>query len=107
MEKYCCLICQREMDVLPKALYTDYHCRDQSDHHFAWRIRDNRMTKLRIRLTTPEENLYLKVHYDENYSEVWAHNRLTQRIRVDQIIVPDFGDMDKLKNKIRTILTFS
>ena len=107
MEKYCCLICQREMDVLPGTLYTDYLCKDQDDHHFAWRIMDNKMTKLRIRLTDSDENLYLKVHYDENYSEVWVHNRLTQRIRVEQIIIPDFDDINKLKNKIRTILTFS
>ena len=90
-----------------KIAFMDYSCSTEDDHHFSWRIKDNSLAKLRIHLINKEEHLYLKVHYDEKYSEVWSRNRSTNRIKINQIVVPDFMDIDRLKSKIRMLLAFS
>jgi hypothetical protein len=107
MQKYECLVCRKEMDVHNKIMYIDHTCNLNDDHHFSWRIKDNSLVKLRIRLSSNGERLCLKIHYDEGYSEVWSKSNTTNRIRVDQIVVPNFEDIELLKNKIRTILVFA
>jgi len=106
MEKYQCLVCRREMENRHMIKYVDWYCA-QDDHHFSWRIMGNQMIKLRIRFRSKGERLCLKVHYDEGYSEVWSKNDTANRLRVNQIVVPNFEDIEKLKNKIRTILVFA
>lgn len=97
------------MEMHHKIAYVDYVCgafapNSTPDHYFTMRIRHNAMIKLHI--VFYKENLYLKVHYDEKYSEVWANANSTLRIRINQIVVPDFADLAKLKNKIKTLLVF-
>lgn len=87
--------------------FVDYYCNGQDDHHFSWRIKDNSLLKLRIRFEDKKERLCLKIHYDEKYSEVWTKSKSTNRIRINQIVVPDFMDIERLKNKIRTLLVFA
>lgn len=106
MEKYQCLICNREMEISHKLMYVDYYCNKQDDHHFAWRVKDNSLAKLRIRFTDGTTKLHLKVHYDEGYSEVWTKAKSDNRLKINAIVAPDFTDLDKLKNKIRTLLVF-
>lgn len=84
----------------------DYHCSVANDHHFAMRVANHNMLKLRVRFGEGEDKLVLKVHYDQGYSEVWNYSCRDNRYRIDQIIVPDFTDIEKIKNKIRTILVF-
>lgn len=107
MEKYQCLVCHQEMEVHHKIKFVDHSC-SQDDHHLSFRIMDHRMIKLRIRLSSGSERLVLKVHYDEGYSEVWSKSdqSIEDRIRVNQIIVPNFEDLDILRNKIKTALVF-
>jgi len=107
MEKLRCLVCDREMEANNKIMYIDHFCDKVDDHHFSMRIRENVMHKLRIRFQTGDERLCLKVHYDEGYSEVWTRSNSELRVKIDQIVVPDFTDAEKLKDKIRTILLFS
>lgn len=113
MEKFDCLLCGKEMETRHRITHVDYHCTTEKDHHFAWRLRriqpheDLQMITLRIKLMTGEESLYLKLHYDKGYSEVWSIDRTTQRIKINSIIYPDFTDIEKLKRKIKTILVFS
>jgi hypothetical protein len=106
MEKYNCLVCNREMESKHLNMYEDHFCNTQKDHNFSWRIRHNNLAKLRIRFMTGQERLCLKIHYDEGYSEVWSKINTANRIRINQIVVPDFTDLEKLKNKIRTLLVF-
>lgn len=106
MQKFQCLVCNKEMEVSHKIAFIDHYCNRTDHHHFSWRIKDNKLIKLRIRFEDGKERLCLKVHYDEGYSEVWSRTKSGNRIRINQIIVPDFVDIDKLKNKIRTILVF-
>ena len=114
MEKFDCLLCGKEMEIRHRISYIDYHCAMEADHHFAWRIAkvlplelNWQLLILRVKLMTGDENLYLKLHYDEGYSEVWSKDRTTERIKINSIIYPDFVDLEKLKNKLRTILVFS
>lgn len=116
MQKYQCLVCGREMTEHHKIKFIDYSC-IRDDHHFSWRVveewdqedytsRGKKVTKLRVRLGEGKNRMCLKIHYDEGYTEVWS-TPLSSRIRIDQIIAPDFKDVEKLKNKIRTILVFA
>jgi len=109
MEKYQCLICGREMNESNKIQYIDYFC-TQDDHHFSRRIKNNwpgrQMVKLRIRFLKKHERLALKIHYDEGYSEVWTTAK-SPRFRINQIVIPNFENIERLKHKIRTILVFA
>jgi hypothetical protein len=102
-----CLLCGKQMDQTNRILYTDYYCTGDDSmgrHHFTMRIKDNTMAKLWVHFF--DDELHLKVHYDEKYSQVWSSSK-SERIKIDQIIIPDFMNIEKLKNKIKTILVFS
>lgn len=108
MENFQCLVCNQEMESKNQIAYTDYFCKNFDDHHLTCRIRNGNMIKLRIRFREGSERLCLKIHYDDKYSEVWSKSNVAQedRLKIDSIIVPDFSNIEKLKNKIRTILVF-
>jgi ribosomal protein L32E len=105
-EEFNCLVCNKVMQSNHQIAYIDYSCHRQDDHHFSWRIVHGNLAKLRIRFKDGSERLVLKIHYDEDYSEVWTMPD-SVRLKVNQIIIPNFEDVEKLKNKIRTILVFS
>src|SRR5271168_1224571 len=104
MEKFVCLVCNRDMvsrnSLNVKSPYTDVHC-NQEDHHLSWRYDDNNITKMRIRFQDEKERLVLKIHYDAGYSEVWSKRQTNNdgKVRLDQIVLLNFEDIDKLKNK--------
>ena len=104
MEKFDCPICKRDMEMHHKIMYIDYTCNRSDSHHFSWRIKDNNLAKLRICFN--EEALCLKVHYDEKYSEAWTADKPDSKLRINQIVIPNFEDIEKLKNRIRTLLVF-
>lgn len=104
-EKHFCLVCSQEMRAHHEIVWSDYVC-SQSEHHFSYRVVDHRMVKLRVRFGAGEHKLHLKVHYTQDFSEVWSRSKSTHRIRINHIIVPDFSDVEKLKNKIKTCLVF-
>lgn len=125
MEKLQCLVCGKEMEEHHKIAYVDYTCNDVDytsnklqgmGHQLTLRIvhddwmdgsikmRTPRMAKLRVAFY--RERLFLKVHYDDKYTEVWAKNNSVHRNRINMIVVPDFSNIDKLKNKIKTLLVF-
>lgn len=106
MEKYQCLVCGSEMIENHKISFIDYVCNTNHDHHLSWRVKNDAMIKLRIRFNNKKEKLCLKVHYDESYSEVWNEACAENRFRINQIVIPNFEDIEVLKNKIRTILVF-
>ena len=105
---YNCKICGREMEKskMSRTGYLDRSCKSQDDHHFSYRTRDDDIIKMRIRLLDGNISLRLKIHYDLNYSEAWTVAGSNNRIHINSIVVPDFSDLDKLKNKIRTMLVF-
>lgn len=116
MQKYQCLVCNADMVMHHKISYEDHTCSQSNDHQLSLRIiqedwldgsinmRTPRLIKLR--LAFHKERLHLKVHYDQKYTEVWAKVNSPNRIKINQIVVPDFMDLAKLKNKIRTLLVF-
>lgn len=111
MQKYDCMICGREMKMHHKIAYMDYVCNEYPDHRLSMRIIHNITTDTRtlakMRIAFDKERLHLKVHYDEKYSEIWAKNNTSRRIKINHIVVPDFTDIEKLKDKIRMLLVFS
>ena len=105
LQNFNCLVCNNLMKRKYNITYIDHSCHIWTDHHFSWRIVNDNISKLRIRFSDDNERLCLKVHYDEGYSEVWTSSNST-RLKINQIIVTNFEDIEKLKNKIRTILVF-
>jgi hypothetical protein len=86
-------------------MYTDHVCM-QKDHSLTYRVRNGVFAKIRIGFRGKGEQLHLKVHYDEGYSEVWTwHN--SPRTRINQVVYTDFSDVPKLKDKIKTLLLFA
>ena len=105
-DEHFCMICGKKMEMHHYIDYADYVCRWQEDHHLSYRVKENWMTKLRVRFTDEDgQHLRLKIHYDHKYSEVWTTPK-SQRLKIDHIIVPDFTRIDVLKNKIKTCLVF-
>lgn len=111
MENYQCLVCGNDMELHHQIAYLDYSCNKHPDHRLTMRVVHNVMmdTKslAKLRVAFDKERLHLKIHYDQKYSEIWAKNNTGQRIKINHIIVPDFTDIEKLKDKIRTLLVFS
>lgn len=107
-EEFNCLVCGKTMKMEHQIAYIDYSCilSARDDHHFSWRIVHGNLAKLRVRFKDGHERLVLKIHYDEGYSEVWTTTE-SVRLKINQIIIPNFEDIESLKNKIRTILVFS
>lgn len=88
---------------------TDYTCNHNRDNHFyIKRIdKDNNTLKIKFRITDADgSKYYMKVQYDHGNLEVWTGTSKT-RIAIPHTFVPDFTDLSKLQNKIKTYLTFS
>lgn len=120
-----CLICRQVMQFHKGIEHTDYYCGKNDNHHFCYRIvkedlfieinndwsfseiNKTKMIKLRIRLLDEDgAAIRLKIHYDKGYSEVWKIANSTDRVIINSIVIPDFNDMIKLKNKMKTFLVF-
>jgi hypothetical protein len=107
-----CPICQNKLEPQEnKILYQDYVCRYNLDSHsFIYRYRPavNEVAQLKVRITDDDgSKLYFKVYYDQDRSEVWTRTNDNQRINIEHAFVPDYSDLDKLKQKIRTYIIFS
>jgi hypothetical protein len=107
-----CPICQRELKKEHKIKFIDYHCTvSKSDHHYARRTTvKGDLIQCKIRFTELDKTrIYLKVQYEEGYSEVWRSPpvRICDRARILYAIPLHFDDIEKLKFKIRTCLVFS
>lgn len=87
---------------------TDLICR-QDNHFFVKRISPvtNQVSELKIKLQCGEEELYLKINYNRNYTDVWATANNSKHIRIPYILMSDFEDFNKIKHKIKTCLLFS
>lgn len=110
-----CPICQRILTVEHKISYVDYHCHPSvKGHHYAERMKDDHHLRMKIRLTDvvmssgPDlPHMYLHIHYDDGYSEIWTNPDQLDRIRIHHVFVPDFTDLNALKNKLQTYIIFS
>lgn len=106
--KCLCYICQEEMRVDDRPDHLDYSCCPRwDDHHLSIRVKDGKMTKLRLRFNDDNgKRLHLKIHYDEGFTEVWADPD-SEHVKIDRLIDLDFSDLPKLRHKLRTYITFS
>lgn len=114
-EQHNCPICQKQLERINKIKYIDYQCAGE-EHYYGKRIKDSVLTAVKIRFKESDgSKLYIKFYYDTNVTEVWSKKPLDQtdqyskqnRIPIDRTFVPDFTDLDKIKQKIKTYLLFS
>jgi hypothetical protein len=108
--EHLCPICKRELTKEHKIKHVDYHCYPpKSDHHYSERetITGEKL-KVKIRIGSGEDRLFLKVNYDESYSQVWTDpDDDDARIRINHAFEPDVSDLDALRKKLRTYMVFS
>lgn len=86
--------------------YVDYKCHGDSDddHFYVHRILNGDIIKIKFRI----DDMYLKINFDEGFSQAWPIDSLIQdRVTVNHALELDFSDLEKIKSKIKTILTFS
>ena len=104
-----CPICKRELKEDHMISYQDYHCFPSLlGHHYAARIKDDQIIQIKIRLRAMNgSNLFLKVYFNQGYSEVWSKLNDTNRIKINHVFMPDFNNLVKLEKKMKTYLLFS
>lgn len=110
MDNPLCPICHAEMlrdedNVLSD--YIDFYC-EQKDHNCGQRVsRDTKKTDcIKIRfIESNGEKFYVKLSVSAGYTEVWKHDGL-KRNKINEIIPIDC-DIDTLKNKVKTYITFA
>ena|ERR1700686_751514 len=112
-----CPICQCKLIEEHRIKFIDRYCwYIPYGHHYARRstIQGN-LLECKVRLGI----FFIKVDYKEGYSEVWTTidvdknnptnviHPVSARIRINHIADLQFENLEKLKNKIKTYLTFS
>lgn len=104
-----CPFCKKELKREHMIAYQDYHCFPSlPDHHYTARMKDDQILQIKIRLRSPNgSNLFLKLHFDDGFSEVWTKKNEGNRIKINHVFMPDFDQPEKLVRKIITYLTFS
>lgn len=113
-EQHNCPICHHEMEMTHLISYKDYYCRGGDEHFYGKRVKNNVLTKLKIRFKEVSgEKIYIKFNYDLNSMQVWSKkpgdfdDSRDARIPIEGTFEPDFSDINKLKSKIKVYLTFS
>lgn len=112
MIEYLCPICQSPCKLFDKSVIAtneiidissifDVKCLNEK-HMYLARIKNNKITKIKIRL----DELYCKFYFEENFIEIWSRYVPLKRVRINSIFHPDFSDTPKLKKKIEQLLTF-
>lgn len=113
MEQFC-PICKLKLVQTPNPKHADFRCYKDDSHFFAKRLTLNHesldapeLLKVKVKFQIGNESpWYLRVNYDQNTSEVWTEENPI-RIVINQVFNPDFSDLIKLKEKIRTYMLFS
>lgn len=87
--------------------YEEYACRQES-HFVMSRLVQDEMMKIKVRFTEPSgEKLFLKIEYDKGMCEVWGKSNSKDPVIIPHTFIPDFKDLARLKQKIRTYLVLS
>lgn len=107
-----CPICQRELEKDSYQERVDYHCTPpREDHHYAKRVShtdESQILKLKVRISPEDTKTFLKIHYDQGYSEVWTNpDDDESKIRINHVMEPDLSDLKALQTKLKTYLVFS
>lgn len=109
--KNICPICQRELSRVSNEIQFEstYGCTnrpndDMIDHYYGYRVSGDELISSKIRIG----NLVLQIMYEEGISRVWTlGTEESKKVKINYILEPDFSDLEKIKRKIKTLLTFS
>ena len=87
----------------------DVICRDHKDHSFVIRYRGDKVTAVKFKFIEGDKRIFLKIFYETGISQVWISDTYDPPaliITVPQTFDYDI-DLDKIRSKIKTILTFN
>jgi len=110
-DKISCPFCLQELQ--PRTLcssyykteYTDYFC-NTLGHLFSERYVNNKLSILKIKVIEHKISYNIKIYFDSGYTEVWKGDILSPRIKINTTFMPDLNKINKIKNKIKTLLIF-
>lgn len=113
MNNNICPFCKSILSLDDKVSKLDSHkqylCRSDN-HFFIKRITNkDKLSKLKLRVNDGEERFYLKIDYDNNFTQFWKNANNIDRISVPGIVNIDFSDtnIEKIRNKIQKYLILS
>lgn len=103
-----CPICQRLLKE-DDGMKDVYNCFPSTDSHaYSVRLENDKPLIMKFRLSPGETKLYTRINFVDNFSEVWTRPGDPQsKIRINHAFLPDFSDLPKLEEKIKTYLLFS
>lgn len=109
--KNICPICQRELSRVSDETQIEsiYGCTNRpkdsiTDHYYGYKILGDELISSKVRIG----NLVIQILYREGISKVWTFGaEESKKVKINFILEPDFSDLEKIKRKIRTLLTFS
>lgn len=110
MLEHICPLCHAPLteDAPSTSGSIDYHCMRADDHYYAHRVKNNEITKVKVRFTEFDgDRLTFKINYDQGTCQFWTQRSEHNRTEIQTIFTPDFSDIDKLKTKIKTYMIFS
>lgn len=97
-----------EYDAIYEHGYQDYACNSHSDHHvYVCCVINDLIVREQVRLYENGIPLNINVSYEQNKTELWAGFHRGARVKIDRLFIPDFSDLDKLKEKIKFYLLVS
>ena len=103
-----CPICKRPLTKETTPGYDDWNCfPSRKDHFYGIRMIKNYIDAIKIRLTDDSGSFFLRIMPNVNKSEIWTQPWQEYKIEIDHAIVPDFGNLAALKNKLQTYVLFS
>jgi hypothetical protein len=105
-----CPICQIKLTYYGASDNTDYECYPPAvDHHYAERVVENKTAIIKIRLGSINDRIAIRINYNKNLTEVWRVGppATSKKTIINHTFVPDFSDLNKLRDKIRTYVLFS
>ncbi len=109
--KNICPICQSKLSRISgeTQFESGYACIAPSqegiaEHHYSYKISGDELISSKVRIG----ELVLYISYEEGISKAWTVGASeSEKVKINYIVEPNFSDLEKIKRKILTLLTFS
>lgn len=87
--------------------WTDYSCQYGINHSYSIRYLEEELVKTKIRLQEGNDKIFFLLHHQDDRLEIWTQPGQTNRVIIAGLFEPDFTDIVKLREKLKTYVTFA
>jgi hypothetical protein len=105
-----CFICNKDLFSLSKDSRNGVvGCSNSDDnkHALVYWIEDGNVSKVQTKVTSNGSSFCLVLDYKNDISEAWAYGNFDTKIKVKGTFVIDMWSVQKLCDRIKTIITFA